>query len=372
MLILAVLLLVFAPVLPFVASMLAPSLNLTAWLLAKSVHAAASLPFASLSVPEFSPLTLAMLIAATCLTLLGLGYRQWRWVMVSLLIIGNVALWKTVIRETPPLCSLTFLDVENGDATLISAGNSHVLVDAGPCIKNWSAAARILPLLAERKIEALDAMILTHPDNDHIGGATELLQSVPTRHLYSNGDSSRSRTYLDVSLAAAQAGLDFEPLRAGQVLRLSPGVTLTVLSPDSAIMHDQRLDNRRSIVLRLQAGSAAALLPGDADSTIEQQLLLWGALADIELLKCAHHGSRSSTSGAFLAAASPDEAVISVGKHNIFHHPSPEVITRLNSYGIPVRLTSEAGHMTYVARQGKWVREESPLQQVARRWRLAA
>ncbi len=372
MLMLTVILLVFAPVLPLVATLLAPSLNLIAWLLGKSVHVAASLPYASVSVPEFSPGILTILVAAACVTLLGLGYRQWRWIAVGILIAGNVVLWGNAMRESSPPCVVTFLDVENGDATLISAGGCHVLVDAGPRIANWSAAARILPLLAERKIEALDAIILTHPDNDHIGGVAELLQAIPVRHIYSNGDSSSSRTYLDVSLAAAQAGLKFETLRAGQVLRMSPEVALTVMSPDSAIMRDERADNRRSVVLRLQAGNATALLPGDADSTIERQLVLWGTLSDVELLKCAHHGSKSSTSGPFLDAATPKEAVISVGRRNIFHHPSPEVIARLSLYGIPARLTSREGHITYVERGGKWVREESLLQRSIRRWRLAA
>ena len=130
-------------------------------------------------------------------------------------------------------------------------------------------------------------------------------------------------------------------------------------------------DNRKSVVMRLQSGSASALLPADADSVVEAHLIEWGRLADVDLLKCAHHGAKSSTSCALLDASSPDVCLISAGKRNLFNHPSPDVLERVGRHNIPILITSKQGHIEFVSSERGWKRVESDVDGLIRRWKLA-
>jgi competence protein ComEC len=265
---------------------------------------------------------------------------------------------------------VTFLDVENGDATLISAGGRNVLVDAGPAYGSWSAARRILPVLADRKIDRLDALILTHPDNDHIGGAVELLLEVPVDQIYTNGEPGWSRTALEVDLAATQRGKQPQRLSAGDVLNVAPGVTLTVVSPDSARLANEAADNEKSLVMRLDTDGSSMLLPADIDSTVESELAVWGQRVDVDLIKSPHHGSKRSTSDALLAMTTPKVCVISSGRRNPFGHPAPEVLARLAAYHVEVHVTAREGTMTFVASNGGWKQIDSDTENLAREWKL--
>jgi competence protein ComEC len=265
---------------------------------------------------------------------------------------------------------VTFIDVGNGDATLISAADRCVLVDAGPKFGSWSAARRILPVLREQGVEKLDALILTHPDNDHVGGAAELLLQTPVERIFTNGDRSQSRTFLDVELVAAARQHEFTPLSAGDVLRVAPNVTLSVLSPDSARLTNERTDNRKSLVIRLAAGESTLLLPADIDSAIERDLTTWGAWMDVDMIKTPHHGAESSTSDKLLTMTTPEACVISAGRRNQYGHPSPEVLNRLAAHAIPVYSTAEEGTLEFVSDDGTWKPTRSGTAETVRRWKL--
>ena len=371
MLILAIILLLFSAVIPFAVSLLAPALNLIAWVLGGAVRLSADLPWASMVVPSFGTIMWISLSISAGLLLLGMGYRQWRWIGLAVLLTGNVVVWQGAFNSHPPDCRIIFIDVENGDATLISAGDHHVLVDAGPRFGEWSAAGRIKTVLRDRNIEQLDALILTHPDNDHIGGTAEIVAALPVRHVFTNGESSLSRTWVETEIALKHAELTPEILRAGDVIQLSEKASLTVLSPGGELIADEVFDNRKSVVMRLQSGSASALLPADADSVVEAHLIEWGRLADVDLLKCAHHGAKSSTSCALLDASSPDVCLISAGKRNLFNHPSPDVLERVGRHNIPILITSKQGHIEFVSSERGWKRVESDVDGLIRRWKLA-
>ncbi|HEY3294368.1 MAG TPA: DNA internalization-related competence protein ComEC/Rec2 [bacterium] len=371
MLLLAVALLIIEAVVPALSPWFAGSLNGAAYLMGSLVSFTASLPLASLSVPLFSPWIAVLLYAATAGLLLGFAISHRVWIGASLLLAGNVIVWAAVFAKPDPLCRLSFLSVGNGDATVISTpSGGQILVDAGPAFGDWSAADRILPFLAEQGIRHLDALILTHPDNDHIGGAAKIIESMPVNHVYINGDVSPSQTRVRLDVAESAKGIHEQRLTAGNMVRLSDQVSVMVLSPDSAVRPMMATENQRSLVLRLKCSHSTALLPADVDSAMECALQAWGAELDVDLLKIAHHGSKASTTLAFLKQTTPTEGIISVGRHNLYGHPHLSVISRLESLKIPIHMTSREGTVTYASDGHKWTREESRAARLTRLWRL--
>ena len=135
--------------------------------------------------------------------------------------------------------------------------------------------------------------------------------------------------------------------QAGQHLDLGGGVIATVINPGPAAAN---LDdpNNHSVVLRLQFGQISFLLPGDIEAPVERELLTSGISLAATVLKSPHHGSRTSSTEAFLAAVEPQVVVISVGEENRFGHPSPEVMERYTAYGLPVLRTDQRGTIEFI------------------------
>jgi competence protein ComEC len=267
---------------------------------------------------------------------------------------------------------VTFFSVGNGDAALIStASGRNVLVDAGPSYGDASAAGRILRALAERKIARLDAIILTHDDNDHIGGAAEIIMAMPVERVFVHPRSDVTiPTELELALSAR--GVPLSTLTAGQILRVDSAAAFTVFSPDSLLTTCAATENQQSLVLRFDCHGSSMLLTGDADSLVEERLAAWGSLLDVDLLKVSHHGSRTATTANFLSQSSPELAVVSVGRRSRYGHPDSTVIARLAKHNVRVYRTDRDGDVAFAAANRSWQRLELPAQAVARRWKLHA
>ena len=285
--------------------------------------------------------------------------------------IANLLVWPSLLRPEAAACQISFLSVSNGDAVLITTREGRaVLVDAGPSYEGWSAAERIVPFMREHGVRDLDALMLTHPDADHIGGVPLLLSRVPVKRLFTNGDSAASRSYAELCLAADARQLLPVPLEVGQTLRVADRVRLTVLSSGFGSNRSIGSENARSLALRLDADGASALLTADIDSATEAVMAGWGAWLDAELLKVSHHGSRSATTAEFLAQVSPEIAIISSGKRNIYGHPHPEVLARLEAARCRLYATAREGHVTFEARDGHWHYVPSPGKRLLTKWKL--
>jgi competence protein ComEC len=267
---------------------------------------------------------------------------------------------------------VTFFSVGDGDAALIStADGRNLLVDAGPSYGDASAAGRILRALAERKIARLDAIILTHDDNDHIGGAAEIIMAMPVERVFTHPRSERTIPP-ELELALSARGVPLSTLSAGQILRVDSAAAFTVLSPDSLLTIFAPTENEQSLVLRLECQGSSLFLTGDADSLVEARLAAWGSVLDVDLLKVSHHGSRTATTSDFLTRGSPKFAVVSVGHRSRYGHPDSTVIARLAEHNVWVYRTDRDGDVAFSAAGGSWQRLELPAQAVARRWRLDA
>lgn len=268
--------------------------------------------------------------------------------LLTLSIMAGIFLWLS-IREFAPL-RVIFLDVGQGDAILITEGDTQVLIDGGAESRQLlGQLGRFVPFW-DRQIETV---IATHPDADHIGGLASVIQRYRVGHFLSSGAEGQSGAAADLKRSLEQSSeTDRAVLGSGSRLVFPGGAELSVLFPAGGAAADLKETNEGSIVARLEYGQASFLLTGDLpyEETV---------LPDIEpahVLKVAHHGSKYSTSDAWLARVQPKVAIVSVGK-NRYGHPADEVLRRLQAIGTEVLRTDEIGNIVFVCHQDTCVRE---------------
>src|SRR5215813_4126499 len=289
-------------------------------------------------------------IAAWCVALALLPYlgsRRWirATVMVSLALVLGLSIWPWVAPDNGRL-RVTFLDVGQGDAILVELPEGQrLLVDGGPGgNQRLGVGERVLaPFLWNRPTQRLDVVALTHPDSDHSGGLRAVLTRFGVREFWENG---RWITGTEETLRAVErSGACRRTLVAGQRLWLGSAL-LTVLNPDGSRPLDDpppEGQNEESLVLRLDWRGFSLLLTGDLGGPGEERLLADHAPVRALALKVGHHGSRYSSTGAFLDAVEPAVAIISVGARNSFGHPTPEVLGRLEAAGARIYRTDRDG-----------------------------
>ena len=222
--------------------------------------------------------------------------------------------------------SIYFIDVGQGDATLVVSNDGHsLLVDGG------RSKTRIRDRLSALGIQDIDAIAATHPDADHIAGLTEVLAMYKVENVYLNGGQSSTATHADFLDAVEQEGAIVSTLQMNDTFNLG-AMVIKVLHPYQ-LTGDSNVD---SLVLQLGCGDVQVLLTGDSEIESEQSMLSENVLQDIDLLKVGHHGSRSSTSQAFLDVIQPEVGVISAGFDSQYGHPHVEVVNRLNAEGVQI------------------------------------
>ncbi len=260
--------------------------------------------------------------------------RSWLALPAVVLLVGFAGL----ASRGPSDAELVMLDVGQGEAILVRDGRSAVLVDGG----GWSSGdfgGRVLvPALARLGVRALDAVVLTHPDLDHCGGLADLLAYMPIDELWSAPGWPAESCALRL---VTGPGIRWRPLWSGA--RRSVGRwSVIALHPPAG---SRGGGNDRSVVLRVSVHGFSGLLTGDLEAAGERRLLAVTPprLVRADLLKVAHHGSRSSTSPRFLAAVAPRMAWVSAGRANRFGHPHDSVLERLEAHGARVSRTDRDG-----------------------------
>ncbi len=251
-----------------------------------------------------------------------------------------------------PGLTIEALDVGQGDSLLVQDGQKHAfLVDGG----DRFMGNRVVGYLAERNINKLDFIILTHPHDDHVGGLVKVLENIKVDQVYDDAVSPADGALLYDSVSyrrfreLIQANkIKATALFAGQTLHWGT-ITLEVINPQNfqAQPPDQN-PNNNSIAFRLRYAAFTMLFTGDMEEPAEQTALKWGYPLTSQILKVGHHGSHTATSQPFLSAVSPQSAVISVGKKNKFHHPHPSTVKRLEAGGISVYRTDRNGTVKIV------------------------
>ena len=265
--------------------------------------------------------------------------------------------------------TLTMLDVGQAEALVLRlpSGRALLIDAAGPGGAFDIGDRVVVPALLARGITRLEGFVLTHPDVDHIGGSVAVVTDLAPPRLFEGIAPARHPERAALVAAAGRAGMSIEALRAGGSIARE-GIVINVLHPPPPDWERQRVRNDDSLVLEILVGDVALLLTGDAGEGVEREIVPRLAPARVRILKAGHHGSRTSTSAVLLAAARPAAALISAGRGNLYGHPHPSVVARLEAAGAPVFRTDRDGQID-VATDGRIVEVRT---WSGRAWRIAA
>lgn len=237
--------------------------------------------------------------------------------------------------ETAGNLEVHFIDVGQGDATLIKCDGHFMLIDAG----NNDKGTLVQNYLQKQGVETLDYVIGTHPDADHIGGMDVVLYKFDCKTIIMPDVANNTRTYDDVVQTMKNKGYQTTYPVVGETYTIG-GATFTIIAPNKEYGNDM---NSWSVGVLLQNGNHRFLFTGDAEEGAEQDILQNGIDISADVYKVAHHGSNTATSQAFLDAVHPTYAVISAGEGNSYGHPHAEVLNRLRAAGVSVFRTDEQG-----------------------------
>lgn len=229
-----------------------------------------------------------------------------------------------------------FIDVGQGDSTLIQSPNGKtILVDGG----KESAGEKVVSYLKKAGVTSIDVLIATHPDADHIGGLTDVLESIPVKKVMDSGKVHTTETYFGYLSLIDSKNISFEVPKTGQVLNIDSSLNIQVLNSGDRNVSD---NNENSIVLKITYGTVSFLLTGDAGTEVEDEMIKKFNVKST-VLKAGHHGGSTSTSQVFVNAVKPEVTILSYGKDNSYGHPTDAVVSRLKAVGSKLYSTAESG-----------------------------
>lgn len=245
-------------------------------------------------------------------------------------------------KETADPLVIHFVDVGQADCTLLTVGETTVLIDGG----NTDTAWDVVNYLRRYGIEELDLVVNTHPHGDHLGGIPAVMNAIPTKEVWCSTTSFDTYLFDQFEAAADKQDLEIRKPVLGTTY-VSDGLIITVLGPREAeaTYHDL---NDTSLVLMVQYGEKKFLFTGDMEAYAENQLVRDGVGLDADVLKVGHHGSYSSTSQAFLNKVTPEYGIVFCGRENEYGHPHDAPMNRLNRADVELFRTDLMGNIVLV------------------------
>ena len=257
-----------------------------------------------------------------------------------ILLLAALTLLTLGCHKTPDAgLRVTVLDVGQGDATLLCAAGKFMLVDTGSAF----ASEELMRQLEANGVEKLDYLVLTHPHEDHVGNARRVLLEFDVETLIATTAIAVDLGYELILQTARERGAQIRVMRAGDGFWLAE-VACTVLWAGE----DAEDWNNSSMVLRVAYGETVFLFMGDVEAEVEEALLASvPAELDCDFLHVGHHGSDSSTTAAFLEAATPQLAVVGCGENNSYGFPHMQVRDRLTAVGATLWRTDLDGAVTF-------------------------
>lgn len=229
-----------------------------------------------------------------------------------------------------------FIDVGQGDCILLSFNNHHMLIDSG----TLESSDNLIKYLKQNNIKKFDYVLATHPHDDHIGSMKYIIKEFKIENFYASKVISEESSFEDMVNYLRIKNLKIKTARNGVNFTLGNTIHCEMFSPIRSTYDNL---NNYSAVLKVSYRDISFLFMGDAELESELDILKEKTDVNSTVLKVGHHGSNTSTSELFLKEVSPKIAVISCGKHNIFNHPSKDILKRLINFNVKIYRTDIDG-----------------------------
>lgn len=264
-----------------------------------------------------------------------------------ILLLLNAYVAYSYLRPTPELLHVSVLDVGQGDAIFIEGPTGiQMLIDGGPD----RSVLRLLPREMGIFDRTIDVVAPTHPHKDHIAGLPDVFERYRVSYFLSSGANEENLAAEGLMHAVSEeSGVRALIARRGMRIHLGDGAYADILYPDRDVSQGDTNDG--SLVMRVVYGSTSFMLTGDASSNVETYILsqdLDGRIPTT-VLKAGHHGSKYSSSDAWLSALSPQVVAISAGKDNSYGHPHPEMLARIRAQDATVLTTIDRGTLHFIS-----------------------
>lgn len=258
------------------------------------------------------------------------------------------------VKDSDNALHVSMLYVGQADATLIQYKGKTMLIDTGDVDSRDDLVAQ----LKARNIKTIDAILITHPHGDHMGGMAALFKAFTIKQIYDNGQAANTAMYKNYLKNITNKKIPYKALKKGDVITLGSDVTFTVLSPGTPFTKDNTsgvsesgLTNDNSIVCKMTYGAFSVMFTGDSQKEVETKILQDYQQADLRanVLKVGHHGSKTSSSAGFVAAIKPEQATISCGINNQYKFPHQPTMNTLKNNNVTVYRTDQDGTISIIS-----------------------
>ena len=270
-------------------------------------------------------------------------------IVALLMILCSLFLWgcgkdnATQSANKDEALKIEMLDIGQGDATLIQTKEQTIMIDTG----DIDERDNLVKLLKERNITTIDKLIITHPHADHLGGAYAVFKNFEVKEVYDNGDPTTTQTYKTYLKNIKEKKIKYQQLSANDELDFGSGVKFKVFSPTKQMLKSGDDLNNNSLVGQLKYNDFTMMFTGDAEKEAEENMVkTYGSELASLVLKSPHHGSRTSSSEAFLKQVDAKTVLISLGAGNEYGHPHKQTMERYKKLGMKVYETDKNGSIT--------------------------
>lgn len=315
-------------------------LNFLISLLNKSAKICASIPFSVIYICTPSMISVLAYYLLYC--------KKYIKVLIIIVVVSNLN-FQVINANIKDELLINFVDVSQGDCTLIRYQNKNILIDGGGSLdKNQNIGeTTLVPYLMDRKVGCIDYLIFSHFDNDHCQGLIYVAENLKVKNIVIGVQVENYSNYIKLKEIAITRNIKIITLKQGNSIKYK-NLKLFTAWPNSDHLITDNAINNNSLVLKLTFKSFSILFTGDIESIAENEILREKINVKCNILKVAHHGSDTSSIIEFLEKANPQYALIGVGKNNKFKHPSISTINKLKNKKIKIYRTDEMGEITIV------------------------
>lgn len=300
----------------------------------------------NLKEPDFTSIRIRNLVA-----LLKFKFRQNRKKVLKVLIVFVLLVF--ILNIIPKKLKIHFVDVGQGDCTFITTPqNKTILIDGGGSMSEEYdvGESTLLPYILDRGYTKIDYIFISHFDQDHVGGLFTILEELKVGQVYISKQEQDSENYQKFLKIVKDKKIKVKVLKQGDCLKIEKNLYFDILWPIEEQIQENILNNN-AMVMKLRYGKFSMLFTGDIEEIAEEKILEFYKekidkgenILKSDVLKVAHHGSKTSTTQSFFKKVNPEICLIGVGKNNMFGHPTAEVLERIS--GTRIYRTDEEGEI---------------------------